>query len=65
MMSIVSGGFSSRISRISRCESRLEALKNELDDSGSVLAALIALDVRGGSGGGRSNKVCHFSSGLV
>jgi len=65
IMSIVSGGFSSRIRSISRYEGWLEALKREFDATGLVMAASIALEVNTGSGGGRSNKVCHVSSGLV
>lgn len=65
IMSIVFGGLSSRIRSISRYEGWLEALKSEPDDDGLVLVASIALDMGRESGGGRSNKVCHVSSGLV
>ena len=65
MISIVSNGLSSSIPRISRCEGRLEALKSEVAESGSALAALIALDVSSASGGGRANKFFQVSSGLV
>lgn len=65
IMSIVFGGFTSKIRSISRYEGRLEALKSEFDDTGLVLMGSIALDVGRESGGGGSNKVCHDSSGLV
>lgn len=65
IMSIVSGGFSSRIRSISRYEGWSEALKREFDATGLVMAASISLEVNTGSGGGRSNKVRHVSSGLV
>ena len=59
-----SGGFFSRICRISRCDGRLEASNREFDDCRSACAILIALDVIRGSGGGRSSNVCQISSGL-
>ena len=65
IMSMVSLGLSSRISKIAKCEGFDDGVKSWVGDAGSTSDTLVALDVRRLSVGGRSNSVSQVFSGLV
>ena len=64
MIEMVSGGFSSSIRRISRCEGRCDGVNREDDLSRSMGPSFSAVSVKSVVDGGVEKRFFHVSGGL-
>ena len=65
MIVTVSGGFSLRMRKISRCDGRWDGVKSDVREVGSTSTSCIAADVRRVSDGGALNRSFQISSAGV
>lgn len=65
MIVMVSGGFSSRIRKISRCDGRCDGIKSDVRKVGSISTSCTAAEVRRVSDGGALNRSFQISSAGV
>ena len=64
MTEIVSGGFSSRIRSISRCDGRKDGVKSDVGELRSSLVSDLVVEVISVSGGDCAKRLFHVSGGV-